>query len=196
MAVHVSNWERFAEWAESKGIVLTPCDQCKAHSVMLCTLTTTSVVHRSFPRSALRSSGLRPSWQSNVLTLITRDCWAIQNEVISKRAKTLKEGCAHSHGGWCDALELFVMDEVEPQAACTVHLVVACAWCLHRSDMTTPCTFKPGELTMSEEGMFGVAWQTKVEREKKGYQICCFPMLVFLGLIGSGRVGVYAARRP
>ena len=28
MALHVSNWERFAEWAESKEIVLHPVTRC------------------------------------------------------------------------------------------------------------------------------------------------------------------------
>ncbi|CAL1152073.1 unnamed protein product [Cladocopium goreaui] len=104
MATHVTNWERFAEWAEA--------------------------------------------------------------EVISKRARTLKEAVPIPTAV-VRAMELLVVDEGEPEATrlftwwwlCMVFASLRFDDAMH---------VRPDELILNEESMFGVAWQTKVERKRRG----------------------------
>ena len=165
MAVHVSNWERFAEWAESKGIVLHPVTSAKLIQYAL------HLDNNECGPSVIPTFRTSVKWVTSKLAIECPDVdhaglLAIQNEVISKRAKTLKEAVPIPTAV-VRCLELFVMDEVEPQAArlfiwwwlCMVFASLRYDDALH---------VKPGELTMSEEGMFGVAWQTKVERKRRG----------------------------
>ena len=91
---------------------------------------------------------------------------ALQAEVIGKRARTLKEAVPIPTQV-VRAMELFVVDEQEPEASrlftwwwlCMVFASLRYDDAMH---------VRPDELVMNEEGMFGVAWQTKVERKRRG----------------------------
>ncbi|CAL1144627.1 unnamed protein product [Cladocopium goreaui] len=112
MATHVTNWERFAAWAEAKGIELFPA------------------------------------------------------EVISKRARTLKEAVPIPTQV-VRSMELFVVDEQEPEA---IRLFTWWWLCMVFASLRFDDAMhvRPDELVLNEEGLFGVAWQTKVERKRRG----------------------------
>eukprot|EP00435_Cladocopium_sp_Y103_P045646 s123_g13.t1 len=89
---------------------------------------------------------------SAVETARLRRDLAIQAEIVQKRATTLKEACPFPLPV-VGSMEAFVTDRDEPEAA---RLFVW--WWLFDDAVHV----KPNELTMNDEGLFGVAWQTKV----------------------------------
>eukprot|EP00435_Cladocopium_sp_Y103_P026591 s1365_g6.t1 len=165
MAVHVSNWERFAEWAESREIELHPVTSAKLIQYAL------HLDKNECGPSVIPTFRTSVKWVTSKLAIECPDVdhaglLAIQSEVISKRAKTLKEAVPIPTAV-VRCLELFVMDDGEPEAA---RLFVWWWLCMVFASLRYDDAMhvKPNELAMSEEGMFGVAWQTKVERKRRG----------------------------
>ena len=95
---------------------------------------------------------------------------ALQAEIITKRAATLKEAIPMPTPV-VRAMELFVVQQDEPEAArlfiwwwlCMVFASLRFDDALH---------VRPSELVLNEKGMFGVACQTKVERKRRGTKFC------------------------
>ena len=115
MAVHVSNWERFADWAESREIDLHPVASAKLIQYAL------HLDKNEGGPSVIPTFRTSVKWVTSKLAIDCPDVdhaglLAIQNEVISKRAKTLKEAVPIPTEV-VKCLELLVMDVGEPEAA-------------------------------------------------------------------------------
>ena len=91
---------------------------------------------------------------------------ALQESVISKRAKTLKEALPIPIEV-VGLLEVFVCDVSKPEASRVfVWWILCMIFTSLRFD--DAIHVRPCELVMQEEGLFGVAWQTKVDRKRAG----------------------------
>eukprot|EP00435_Cladocopium_sp_Y103_P037194 s1930_g9.t2 len=165
MAAHISAWERFEDWATSEGFSVFPLtsDLLLKYALVLDDRECGPTVVPSF-RTAVR-------WVTSKLAINCPDLAhpgliAVQNEIIKKRATTLKEAVPIPFAV-VGCLELFVMDRKEPDAArLFVWWWLCMVFASLRFDDATHV--KPAELVMQEEGLFGVAWQTKVERRRRG----------------------------
>ena len=165
MAAHISSWERFEEWASSEGIPVFPLssDKFLKYALALDSRDCGPTVVPSF-RTAVR-------WVTSKLAIDCPDLshpglLAVQQDLISKRSQTRKEAVPIP----CEVvgcMELFVVDSNEPDPA---RLFVWWWLCMIFASLRFDDAIhvKPTELVMQEEGMFGVAWQTKVERRRRG----------------------------
>ena len=91
---------------------------------------------------------------------------SLQESVVVNRAKALKEAVPipiEVVGG----LEILVVGDSLPDAA---RIFVWWLLCMIFASLRfdDAVHVKPGELKMQEEGLFGVAWQTKVDRKRMG----------------------------
>ena len=165
MAAHISTWERFEEWLLGEGIPVFPLssDMILKYALFLDQRECGPTVVPSL-RTAIR-------WVTSKLAIDCPDLahaalLAVQAEIVQKRATTLKEanpipieviGC----------MEKFVVDEEEAEAA---RLFVWWWLCMVFASLRfdDAVHVKPSELILTDEGLFGVAWQTKVERKRRG----------------------------
>ena len=165
MATHVSNWERFAEWAEPRQIEAFPLTSAKLIQYAL------FLDSKECGPSVIPSFRTSVKWVTSKLAIECPDVdhqglLALQAEVIGKRARTLKEAVPIPTQV-VRAMELFVVDEQEPEA---IRLFTWWWLCMVFASLRYDDAMhvRPDELVMNEEGMFGVAWQTKVERKRRG----------------------------
>lgn len=91
---------------------------------------------------------------------------ALQASIMSERAKTLREAVAVLINV-VKELVLVVVDARRPEP---VRVFVRWILCMIFASLRFDdgIHVKPKELVMRDEGLFGVAWQTKVERKKVG----------------------------
>ena len=165
MAVHIASWERFEEWAVSNKLNVFPLSQdvILKYALFLDSRECGPTVVPSF-RTAVK-------WVTSKLAIECPDLTsaallAVQNEIVQKRAKTLKEAIPFPLE-LVACLETFVLSTEEPAAArvfiwwwlCMVYASLRFDDALH---------VKPNEIVVNHEGLFGVAWQTKVERKRRG----------------------------
>ena len=165
MAVHIASWERFEEWAVSNKLNVFPLSQdvILKYALFLDSRECGPTVVPSF-RTAVK-------WVTSKLAIECPDLasaalLAVQNEIVQKRAKTLKEAVPFPLE-LVACLETFVLSAEEPAAArvfiwwwlCMVYASLRFDDALH---------VKPNEIVVNHEGLFGVAWQTKVERKRRG----------------------------
>ena len=122
-------------------------------------------------------------WVTNKLAIDCPDVshpglLALQAEVIKKRAKALKEAVPVPPAV-VRCMELFVVDDGEPPAA----RVFVWWWlCMIFASLRfdDAVHVRPSELQLNDEGLFGVAWQTKVERRRRGTKFVV-PHVAFSG---------------
>ncbi len=165
MSAHIRAFEKFEMWASFEDISLFPITVDKVLKYAL-RLDQRECGPSVIP--ALRSS-LR--WVAARLALELPDLQdmrlkALQDKVISSRAKTLKEACPVPMLA-VRALERYVLAEGEPDAARVfVWWILCMIFASLRFD--DAIHVRPEELVWKEEGLYGVAWQTKVDRKRAG----------------------------
>lgn len=91
---------------------------------------------------------------------------AIQDKIVADRAQTLKEAVPIPIASIA-ALEEMVCNELDWDAT---RLFIWWLLCMVFASLRfdDAVHVKPSELIMKDEGLFGVAWQTKVERKRAG----------------------------
>ena len=165
MSAHITAWERFEEWATSIGQDVFPL----THDLLL--KYALALDERECGPTVLPSFRTSVKWVTSKLAIECPDLahpaiLAVQSEIINKRAATLKEAAPFPIEV-VGCMELLVVDDKEPDPA---RLFVWWWLCMIfaslRFDDATHV--KPKELIMEEQGLFGVAWQTKVERKRRG----------------------------
>ena len=90
---------------------------------------------------------------------------ALQKEVVLKRAKTLKEAIPIPLEV-VRCLEVYVMSEQPAPARLFVWWWLCLVYASLRFDDGVHVS--PKELVLGDDGLFGVSWQTKVERKRRG----------------------------
>ena len=165
MSAHVRVWERWELWAASVGLSLYPLSLDKVLKYCLwldqqeCGPTVIPSV-----RSSIR-------WVSSRLAIECPDLddaqlVALQKEVVLNRATTLKEAVPVPMEV-VRCMELYVAANDVPDAA---RLFVWWWLCLIYASLRFDdgIHVSPKELAFTDDGLFGVSWQTKVERKRRG----------------------------
>ena len=165
MAAHISAWERFEDWLASEQLAVFPLTHDKILKYAL------ALDQKECGPSVLPSFRTSVKWVTSKLAIECPDLahpalLAVQAEIVKKRNTTLKEAVPIPIAAVA-CLELFVVDPNEPDAArlfawwwlCMVFASLRFDDALH---------VKPQELVLTDQGLFGIAWQTKVERRRRG----------------------------
>ena len=168
MAVHVRAFERYEIWASMYSLDPHPLhiDKILKYALTLdqreCGPSVIPALKTSFKWVAARLAIELPD-------LDDRRLRALQESVIAKRAKTLKEAVPFPIP-IVGLFEAFVCDETKPEAS---RLFVWWILCMIFASLRFDDAIhvRPFELVMQEEGLFGVAWQTKVDRKRAGTKL-------------------------
>lgn len=165
MAVHVTAFERFEKWAASGKIRLYPLTVDVALKYAM------SLDHGGCGPSVVPAFKTAVKWVRSRLSIDLPDLddhrlVALQAKVTSERATTLKEAIPIPIGV-VGAMEVLVISDCLPREARLFVWWLLCAvFASLRFD--DAIHVRPDELEMMEEGLFGIAWQTKVERKRAG----------------------------
>ena len=165
MAVHVRAFERYELWAAMHSVDPHPLHMDKILKYAL------TLDQRECGPSVIPAFKTSLKWVAARLAidlpeLDDRRLRALQESVIAKRAKTLKEAVPIPIP-IVGLLEIFVCDCSKPDAS---RLFVWWILCMIFASLRFDDAIhvRPKELVMQEEGLFGVAWQTKVDRKRVG----------------------------
>ena len=132
--------ERFAEWAEAKGNEVFPLTSATLIQYAL------HLDNRECGPSVIPTFRTSVKWVTAKLAIECPDfdhqgLLAIQADVISKRARTLKEAIPIPTQV-VRSMELFAVDDQEPEPSGCSH-GGGYVWCLHPCGSTMPCMFGP-----------------------------------------------------
>ena len=118
---------------------------------------------------------------------------ALQQEVITKRADTLKEAIPIPIKA-IGCLEESVLDESVPDAS---RIFIWWWLCLVFASLRFDDGkhVKPSEFRMQNSGLFGLAWQTKVDRKRPGDAVRDSPHGIPPVHMAPGGLGLVQARR-
>ena len=165
MIAHVRAVERFEHWAAFSDLELFPLTVEKILKYALhldarfCGPTVIPSLKTSLKWVAARLVMELPN-------LDDRRLRALQEKIVADRAKMLKEAKPIPLGV-VGALEGLVLNEAEGiPARLFVWWILRMIFASLRFDDAVHVN--PSELVMKEEGLFGVAWQTKVDRKRVG----------------------------
>ncbi len=165
MAVHVTAFERFERWASLAKISIYPM------SIDVLLKYAISLDHQGCGPSVVPAFKTSVKWVCSRLVIELPDLddhrlGALQAKISSERASTLREAVPIPIGV-VGAMEVFVTIDTLPDAA---RLFVWWVLCMVFASLRFDDALhvNPNELEMLEEGLFGIAWQTKVERKRSG----------------------------
>ena len=165
MSAHIRSFEKFEMWADFEGISPFPITIEKVLKYAL------RLDQRECGPSVIPAFRSSLKWVAARLALQLPDLQdmrlkALQDKVISNRAKTLKEARPVPMIA-VRALERYVVSEGEPEPARVfVWWILCMIFASLRFD--DAIHVRPSELVWKEEGLYGVAWQTKVDRKRAG----------------------------
>ena len=165
IASYVRIFEKFETWLNKEGIPVFPLTTPKVVKYMLFLDD-----HECGP-TVLPTLRTAIKWVTSRLVIECPDLdepslLALQQEVITKRAQTLKEAVPIPLLV-VKCLECLVTDDRVPVAA----RIFVWRWlCLIFASLRFDDGkhVKPKDLSMKDAGLFGLAWQTKVERKRRG----------------------------
>ncbi|CAK8992680.1 Uncharacterized protein SCF082_LOCUS3184 [Durusdinium trenchii] len=165
IASYVRIFEKFETWLNKEGIPVFPLTTPKVVKYMLFLDD-----HECGP-TVLPTLRTAIKWVTSRLVIECPDLdepslLALQQEVITKRAQTLKEAVPIPLLV-VKCLECLVTDDGVPEAA---RIFVWWWLCLIFASLRFDDGkhVKPQDLCMKDAGLFGLAWQTKVERKRRG----------------------------
>jgi len=179
LQVHVRHWERWEEWLKANTIVTYPVrlDAMQKYALYL------------------KGKGCGPTVIPSFLTAVNFVSYrlaidvpdtcdvslkAIVGEVVTERGKEIKEALPFPHEVVM-ALELAFMQwhtEMPALAIFTWWVLIMIYGSLRFDDA---CHVAPKDLVITNEGLFGIVWQTKTERKRKGTKFAV-PLIGATGL--------------
>ena len=165
MAAHVGAYERFEKWALAHSVAFYPLTVDKVLKYGL------SLDQQECGPSVVPSLKTALKWVTSRLNISCPDLEdkrlkALQDQIVAARATTVKEAVPIPLVSLA-GLEGIVCDSKQAQET---RLFVWWLLCMVYASLRFDDAIhvKPSELIMQEEGLFGVAWQTKVERKRAG----------------------------
>ena len=164
MAAQIRAWEKFELWAAVHSLELYPLTVEKLLKYCL------ELDAQECGPSVIPAFRTAARWVTSRLAIECPDLddhqlLALQQEVITKRAKTLKEAIPIPIEV-VKCLERFVVLASPVQSQLFVWWWLCMIFASLRFDDAVHV--KPSELQLLDDGLFGVAWQTKVERKRRG----------------------------
>lgn len=165
MAAHIPAFERFEKWASVNELALYPLSMDKILKFGL------FLNDRECGPTVLPSFRASVKWVCSRLAIDAPDFEdprfkALIQQVVAERAKTLKEAVPIPIGV-VKALEEVVVNTEDPAP---LRIFVWWVLCMIFASLRfdDAAHVKPIELSLQDQGLFGVAWQTKVERKRVG----------------------------
>ena len=165
MANHIRRFEKFERWAHRSGIDFYPItdDKVLKNAMDLDARDCGPTVLPSL-RTAIRWVAFRVNFK--IPSIDTAAMKALEKDVFTKRGKPLKEAIPFDIE-LVRAMECFVVQATHPTPARIFMWWVLCMiFASLRFD--DAIHVKPHELEVRPEGLFGVSWQTKTERKRRG----------------------------
>ena len=165
MAVHIETFEKFEKWVADRSIELYPLSVDKVLKYAL------SLDELGCGPSVVPALRMSIRWVTSRLDIDCPDLedsrlGALVQRIVADRAKTLKEAVPIPIEV-VGALEQLVCDvELQQPARIFIWWLLCMVFASLRFD--DAIHVRPKELIMLEEGLFGVAWQTKVDRKRAG----------------------------
>ena len=176
MSAYVRSWERFELWAASSSVSLFPLsvDKVRKYCLWLDDRECGPSVIPSF-RSAVR-------WITSRLAMECPDLddaqlVALQKSVVEKRARALKEAMPIPIE-LVRRIELYVVSDAPDQGRLFMWWWLCLIFASLRFD--DGIHVNPKDLVFTDNGLFGVSWQTKVERKRRGTKFV-IPIVGFSG---------------
>ena len=165
MAAHVGSFERFENWAQAISIPLYPITVDKILKYCL------TLDQRECGPSVVPMFKTSLRWVTTRLAIDLPDLEdarlkALQDQIVAARATTLREAVPIPIVAVGNMESVVVGTEEFAQARLCVWWFLCMIFASLRFD--DAIHVKPTELVMKEEGLFGVAWQTKVDRKRAG----------------------------
>ena len=165
LGTYVRHWERFADWASSKGLAVYPPEVKAVVKYILeldergCGPTVITSV-----RSAIKWLGKRIGMV--IPNMDDPQIKAVEMDVVERRAQEVRAAIALPID-LVRVMERYVVkfSDCKPQAACFVGWLLCMVYASLR--FNDACHVKPDSLEMQDAGFFGLAWQTKVEKEAR-----------------------------
>ena len=165
MAVHIKSFEKFEQWTANNVGEIYPLNIDKVLKYCM------HLDHNECGPSVIPAFKISLKWVTSRLAidlpdLDDRRLRSLQESVVTNRAKALKEAKPFPMEA-IGAMELFVCsDENEQAARIFVWWILCMIYASLRFDDAVHV--KPADLIMKDEGLFGIAWQTKVDRKRRG----------------------------
>ena len=182
LSTHVRHWERFAAWAARHSWSVYPptIDVILKYLLYLDSIECGPTVIPSV-RAAISWLGARV--QMAVPKTDTAEIRAVELKVIELRAKEVKEAIPLPLD-LVRALELFFHEVAERQP----HLAIFVGWvlCLIFASLrfNDGLHVKPSSLEFRDGVLYGLCWQTKVDRKRRGTRFA----IAAVGLIGNDEI--------
>lgn len=165
MEVHVRAFEKFEQWSACNYSELYPLtiDRVLKYCINL--------DQKECGPSVIPAFKISLKWVASRLAidlpdLDDRRLRSIQESVVVNRAKTLKEAKPFPIDCIGSMEEFVCSDAHEDEAKIFVWWILCMIYASLRFDDAVHV--KPADLQMKDEGLFGVAWQTKVDRRRRG----------------------------
>ena len=165
MANHIRRFEKFERWAQRVGIDFHPLsdDKILKYAIDLDSRECGPTVLPSL-RMAIRWVAFRINLE--LPSIDTQALKALEKNVFTQRGKPLKEAIPFEIP-LVIAMEKFVCSDIHPKPARIFMWWVLCMiFASLRFD--DAIHVKPHELEVKSEDLFGVSWQTKTERKRRG----------------------------
>ena len=165
MAVHIRAFEKWELWTANNVGELYPMNIDKVLKYCI------SLDQRECGPSVIPAFKISLRWVASRLAidlpdLDDRRLRSLQESVVINRAKTLKEAKPFSIDVIGPMEEFVCSDQHEQEARIFLWWVLCMIYASLRFDDAVHV--KPADLTLKDEGLFGVAWQTKVDRKRRG----------------------------
>ena len=165
MAVHIKSFEKWELWTANNAGELYPINIDKVLKYCI------SLDQRECGPSVIPAFKISLKWVASRLAidlpdLDDRRLRSLQESVVVNRAKTLKEAKPFPIDVIGPMEEFVCSDRHEQEARIFVWWVLCMIYASLRFDDAVHV--KPADLTLKDEGLFGVAWQTKVDRRRRG----------------------------
>ena len=189
MANHIRRFEKFERWAHRSGIDFYPItdDKVLKYAMDLDARDCGPTVLPSL-RTAIRWVAFRVNFK--IPSIDTAAMKALEKDVFTKRGKPLKEAIPFDIE-LVGAMEGFVVQATHPTPARIFMWWVLCMiFASLRFD--DAIHVKPHELEVRPEGLFGVSWQTKTERKRRGTKFVV--LFLSLSVLGSKWVLSFSTR--
>ena len=164
MASHIRAWERFELWASASKMEIYPLTEENLLKYAL------YLDQKECGPSVILAFKTAVRWVTSRLAISCPDLedkklLAIQQEVIINRAKTLKEAVPLPIEV-VRCLEKLVVSQKDKASRLFIWWWLCMIFASLRFD--DAIHIRPAELVLNKDGLFGVAWQTKVDRGRRG----------------------------
>ncbi len=165
MSAHIRMFERMEVWMDIQGMAVYPLTIDKVLKFVL------FLDHRECGPSVIPSVRTSVRWVASRLAidipdLDDRRLRSVQESVVVKRAKTLKEAVPIPLDVVGELESIVVGSTFPEESRIFVWWILCMIFASLRFD--DAIHVKPEDLSMEDEGLFRVAWQTKVDRKRVG----------------------------